>query len=63
LLQTADPAETLRQLLAAREPIYAQADLTVQSREVPHEAIITEIVTAVAAFLNVPASPQGKDGA
>jgi len=63
MLQTADPAETLRQLLAAREPIYAQADLTVQSREVPHEAIVTEIVTAVAAFLNVSASPQGKDGA
>ena len=40
MLQTADPAETLRQLLAEREPIYAQADLTVQSREVPHEAIV-----------------------
>ena len=63
MLQTADPAETLRQLLAAREPIYAQADLTVQSREVPHEAIVTEIVTAVAAFLNVSASAQGKHGA
>ncbi len=63
MLQTADPAATLRQLLAAREPIYAQADLTVQSREVPHEAVVTEIVRAVAAFLNVSASPQGKDGA
>jgi shikimate kinase len=66
MLQTADPAETLRQLLATREPIYAQADLTVQSREAPHEAIVTEIVRAVAAFLSVSASPhgpQGKDGA
>ena len=35
LLQTADPAETLRQLLAERGPIYALADLTVQSRDVP----------------------------
>jgi shikimate kinase len=63
MLQTPDPAETLRQLLAEREPVYAQADLTVQSREVPHEAIVTEIVAALAAFLNVPASSEQKDGA
>src|SRR6202030_2541948 len=58
LLQTADPAATLRQLLVAREPFYAQADLTVQSREVPHEAIVAEIMTALAGFLNPPPSPQ-----
>src|SRR5208282_5521810 len=46
MLQTADPAATLRQLLLEREPIYAQADLTVQSREVPHEAIVADIVAA-----------------
>src|SRR5579863_1292487 len=39
MLQTDDPSETLRQLLIAREPVYAQADLTVQSREGPHDAI------------------------
>src|ERR1700685_4316417 len=33
LLQTADPAATLRHLLETRAPIYALADLTVQSRE------------------------------
>src|SRR5271154_3555062 len=52
LLQTADPEATLRDLLAAREPIYVQADLTVQSREVPHDAIVGEIITVLAAFLN-----------
>ena len=51
LLQTADPAETLRQLLAEREPTYALADLTVQSREVAHDAIVADIMTALAAFL------------
>jgi len=52
LLQSAgDPAETLRALLAAREPVYAQADLTVQSREAPHDVIVSEIVAALAAFL------------
>jgi shikimate kinase len=54
MLQTADPAATLRRLLLEREPFYAQADLTVQSREVPHEAIVTEIVDAVADFLGAP---------
>jgi shikimate kinase len=60
MLQTADPAATLRALLAEREPVYAQSDITVQSREVPHDAIVTEIMRALAAFLE--ALP-GKDGA
>jgi shikimate kinase len=55
MLQTADPTETLRQLLAAREPIYAQSDLTVQSREVPHEAILNEIMAALDDFLKTSA--------
>src|SRR3984893_16167200 len=36
LLKTDDPGETLRHLMAERYPIYAQAEITVQSREVPH---------------------------
>ena len=63
MLQTADPAATLRELLVAREPAYAQADLTVQSREVPHDAIVSEIMTALAAFLNAPGLPPQGDGA
>lgn len=56
MLQTADPAATLRELLAEREPIYAQADLTVQSRDVPHDAIVTEIIERLADHLG--AAPQ-----
>jgi len=63
MLQTADPAATLRELLVAREPAYAQADLTVQSREVPHDAIVAEIMTLLAVFLNAPGSPQQEAGA
>lgn len=59
MLQTADPAATLRELLAVREPIYAQADITVQSREVPHEAIVTEIMAALAAFLKKSSTTPG----
>ena len=53
LLQTENPDETLRALLAEREPTYALADLTVQSREVPHEAIVADVMTALAAYLKV----------
>jgi shikimate kinase len=63
MLQTADPAATLRELLVAREPFYAQADLTVQSREVPHDAIVAEIMTVLVVFLNSPGSPQQEAGA
>src|SRR5580698_8942032 len=63
MLQTADPEATLRELLVAREPVYAQADITVQSREVPHDAIVSEIMTLLAVFLNAPGSPPQGDGA
>ena len=59
MLQTADPAATLRQLLAEREPFYAQSDLTVQSREVPHEAIVAEIMRVLVTHLNA-ATPGGE---
>ena len=48
LLKVEDPGETLRTLMAERYPVYAQADLTIQSREVPHEKIVDEIVGALA---------------
>jgi len=60
LLKTADPAETLRKLLAEREPIYAQADASVHSRDVPHEIIVDEILTAVAGRLAVEDAPARK---
>jgi shikimate kinase len=58
LLQTADPAATLRALLAEREPIYAQADITVQSREVAHDSIVADLLAALLAFLKPAASPR-----
>jgi shikimate kinase len=44
LLQTADPEATLRDLLAAREATYAEANLSITSCEVPHEMVVEEIV-------------------
>jgi shikimate kinase len=48
LLRTADPAATLRRLMEERDPIYALADLAVQSREVMHDKMVDEIVEALA---------------
>jgi shikimate kinase len=48
LLKTEDPGETLLALIAERYPVYAEADITIQSREVPHEKIVDEIVAALA---------------
>jgi len=59
LLQTEDPAQTLRALLAEREPTYALADLTVQSREVPHEAIVADMMMALASYLK-DSAPSGR---
>ena len=59
LLQTADPADTLRALLKEREPTYAQADLTVHSRDVSHDAVVAEIIAALA---TVPTSIYSRPG-
>ncbi len=62
LLRTPDPEGTLRRLLAERSPVYALADLTVQSRDVPHEVVVEEIIMAIDRFLTgntEPAEPAG----
>ena len=44
-------ADKIKDLLPQREPIYAQANITVQSRDEPHDTIVDEIVAALAARL------------
>src|SRR5436305_5152124 len=51
LLQTADPAATVGRLIEQREPVYRHADLTIWSRDVPHEKIVEECLDALHAFL------------
>lgn len=50
LLQTADPTATVGRLLSEREPFYRHADLTVWSRDVPHEKIVDECIDALHAW-------------
>jgi shikimate kinase len=51
LLQTADPAATIGRLLGEREPFYQHADLTISSRDVPHERIVDECLDALHVWL------------
>jgi len=53
LLKTADPGATLQELIAVRYPIYAEADVTVESREVPHGTIVDEILSGLRTHLAV----------
>jgi len=47
LLKDSDPVETLKRLIEQRYPVYAEADVTVESREVPHETIVDEILAGL----------------
>jgi shikimate kinase len=47
LLKTADPAATVGRLIEEREPVYQHADLTIWSRDVPHEKIVDECLDAL----------------
>jgi shikimate kinase len=51
LLQTADPEATVTRLLTEREPIYGKADLTIASRDVPHDRIVDETIETLHAHL------------
>jgi shikimate kinase len=51
LLQTGDPEATIGRLIGEREPAYRQADLTIWSRDVPHEKIVDECIEALHARL------------
>lgn len=51
LLQNPDPEGTMRKLLAEREPVYATAALTVTSKDVPHDAVVDQIMITMADYL------------
>jgi len=47
LLKQGDPEQILRRLMAERDPVYAQADLTATSGQGPHEDVVEDIVEAL----------------
>lgn len=54
LLKNGDPADILKKLLQERGPIYAEADIHIQSSEGPHDEVVESIVVALEkkGFLN-----------
>ena len=48
LLQNDDPEGVMRKLIAERYPVYAEADITVDSRDVAHTSIVNTIIKTLA---------------
>jgi shikimate kinase len=63
LLRVADPEAVLKSLLAEREATYAEADITVTSLDVPHEAVVEAMVKALAQNLSESATKVAPVGA
>ena len=51
LLKEDDPQAVMQKLMDERYPIYAEADLTVESINSPHNAAVAEIIAALRAHL------------
>lgn len=47
LLKERDPREVLERLMRERDPIYAEADLVVETSESPHDAAVASILKAL----------------
>jgi len=50
LLKQDDPAAVLSKLIDLRYPVYALADITVESRDVQHTQMVNDVVRALAAW-------------
>lgn len=48
LLQADDPEKVMRDLIERRYPVYAQADVTVESRDVQHGQMVNDVIRALA---------------
>jgi len=52
LLKDGDPASIIERLIAERYPVYAEADVHVQSRDIAHDAVIDDLLVALADYLS-----------
>jgi shikimate kinase len=59
LLASGDPDKVMRELMEKRYPIYAEADITVESRDVPHELIVADVMEAISRWLDREAKSAG----
>jgi shikimate kinase len=54
LLQNPDPEGTMRWLMETRHPIYALADVTVDSHEIPHDKVVQDALLGIERWLAEP---------
>lgn len=47
LLKTKDPEATMRGFIEKRYPVYAEADVTVESRDVPHDVMAEAVIATL----------------
>jgi shikimate kinase len=59
LLQNPDPEGTMRRLMDLRYPVYATADLTVDSHEAPHDRVVADIIKALNGWFDEEKKKQG----
>lgn len=52
LLQKTDPEGIMRELMELRYPVYAGADITVHSDDVPHEQTVRDVIGALKQYLS-----------
>jgi len=51
LLKTANPRQTLQDLIDKRYPTYAEADVTIVSRDVPQDQVAADVIGALLLYL------------
>lgn len=62
LLKTDDPETTMTRLIAERYPIYAEAPIQVQSRDVSHDVVLDDILSALDDYLAIAPEEAGIHG-
>jgi len=58
LLRSADPEAVMRNFMEVRYPIYAEAPVVVESRDISHDAMAAQVINALAAYLLPPVPDQ-----
>lgn len=59
LFEDRDPETVMKELMEVRYPIFATADIVVESRDVPHDVIVEEIIETLAGSPHLAATPGG----
>ncbi len=51
LLQAADPEAVMRDLMEKRYPVYGEADIAIETRDIPHNVIVNDVIGALMRYV------------